>query len=285
MARSDGRNPATPIPARLHVLLARDDATALVIRRGPSKHTAVIGWDRRTDRFTMGQWLYGRLYERRCDLSPDGEHFLYFAMNGRWDGPAKGAWSAISRAPYLRALTLLPKGDCWHGGGLFLDARRCWINDGTGHQVARSDAPIARSTESPFADHYGGECPGVYYHRLQRDGWRFVEHRDVDDRGAVAVFDKPLRHRWRLRKVAHESLDHPAGRGCYFDEHELHDERTGEIVRHPDWEWADDDGRRLMWAEAGRLHAARIGRDGLFDEKMLHDFNAMRFERLQAPYG
>ncbi len=34
------------VPARLHVLLARKARAAIVIRRGPSHHTSVIGWDR-----------------------------------------------------------------------------------------------------------------------------------------------------------------------------------------------------------------------------------------------
>ena len=81
------------VPPRLHVLLARDASTAVVIRRGPARHTAVIGWERNSDTFRLGQWLYGRIYERRSDLSPDGKHLIYFAMNGRWHSTAKGTSS------------------------------------------------------------------------------------------------------------------------------------------------------------------------------------------------
>ncbi|MGL5942167.1 MAG: hypothetical protein ACRC2S_17700 [Waterburya sp.] len=42
-------------------------------------------------------------------------------MNGKWQSEAKGAWTAIARVAWLKAIELLPKGDCWHGGGLFLD--------------------------------------------------------------------------------------------------------------------------------------------------------------------
>jgi hypothetical protein len=101
------------------VLLARDAPLGLVIRRGPSSRVATILWHRQRDTFELGQWLKGRIYERRCDLSPDGAHFLYFAMNGQWQSESRGSWSAISRAPYLRAIGFFPKGDCWHGGGLF----------------------------------------------------------------------------------------------------------------------------------------------------------------------
>ena len=95
------------VPPRLHVLLARDAPTAVVIRRGPTRHTAVVGWNRRDDSFKSGQWLYGRIYERRSDLAPDGRHLIYFAMNGRWTSSAKGAWTAISRAPYPVSYTHL----------------------------------------------------------------------------------------------------------------------------------------------------------------------------------
>ena len=74
----------------------------------------------------------GRIYERRSDLPPDGKHFIYFAMNGRWDSETKGAWTAISRVPYLKATDLFAKGDCWHGGGLFLSGREFWPNNGHG---------------------------------------------------------------------------------------------------------------------------------------------------------
>ena len=73
------------------------------------------------DATEVGQWLRGRLYELRADLSPDGKYLIYFAMNGHWGSRAKGAWTAISRAPYLTAIALFAKGDCWNGGGLFTD--------------------------------------------------------------------------------------------------------------------------------------------------------------------
>jgi hypothetical protein len=70
-------------PARLHVFLARKAKVGLVIRRGPSKSVCTVLWNRERDKFELGQWLRGRIYERRSDLSPDGKYFIYFAMNGR----------------------------------------------------------------------------------------------------------------------------------------------------------------------------------------------------------
>jgi hypothetical protein len=272
------------VAARLHALLARDAPTGVVIRRGPSRHVALIGWDRRTDRFTLGQWLYGRIYERRCDLSPDGRHLIYFAMNGRWQSRARGAWTAISRAPHLKALSLFAKGDCWHGGGLFLDRTRYWLNDGCGHDTLRDEARLRRAAAPPLRESYGGECPGVYYLRLQRDGWRML-HTALDAGGdQVTTFEKRVSGHWRLRKLAHATLLHPVGRGCYFDEHRLWNARTESGVAYPSWEWAEVDGGRIVWAADGKLFAAQIGTRGLGRPRMLHDFNPMRFERRTAPY-
>ena len=109
------------VHARIHVLLARDEPYGLVIRRGPSKHVCSIGWHRKSDSFRIGQWLKGRIYEERCDLSPDGKSFLYFALNGRWDSETRGAWTAISQYPYLKAIGLWAEGGTWGGGGLWVD--------------------------------------------------------------------------------------------------------------------------------------------------------------------
>ena len=102
--------------ARIHILLASDAPMGVVIRRGPSKSVATMLWNRRNDTFELGQWLKGRIYERRSDLSPDGKHLIYFALNGKWQSTVGGSWTAISRAPYLKAIALFAKGDGWHGG-------------------------------------------------------------------------------------------------------------------------------------------------------------------------
>ncbi|GGA29552.1 hypothetical protein [Dyella nitratireducens] len=273
-----------PIPPRIHVLLARDAAAAVVVRRGPTRHTALIGWDRKTDTFKIGQWLYGRIYERRCDLSPDGKHLIYFAMNGRWKSSAKGSWTAISKAPYLKAVSLFAKGDCWHGGGLFQTSTDYWLNDGYGHELQEEDRRLRRVVEYPWHEQYGGECPGVYYIRLQRDGWLLKHSAPNGDGDQVSVFEKRVNNHWILRKRAHTSLGHSVGRGVYFDTHELFNSRTEEVVSKIDWEWAELDGTRLIWAANGCLHSGWLDVKGLLSEKLLHDFSPMQFEKLEAPY-
>jgi hypothetical protein len=228
--------------------------------------------------------LYGRIYERRSDLSPDGQHLIYFAMNGRWQSEAKGAWTAISRAPWLTALSLFAKGDCWHGGGLFLSSREYWLNDGCGHIVRRDNARLQRSVDSPWHEGYGGECQGVYFIRLQKSGWAMKYSAPGPLGGDIAVFEKPLGHHWILRKRAHAVIHRIQGRSVYYDTHELCNARTGAVDPRAAWEWADVDGKRLVWAAGGKLFAGMIHRHGLANETLLHDFNDMQFERREAPY-
>src|SRR5262249_27813719 len=110
-----------PPPPRLHVLLAREAPLGLIIRRGPHRYSCTLLWDRGNDTFQLGQWVKARLYPERCDLSPNGQHFIYFALDGYRHSESRGSYTAVSRAPYLKALSFYPRGDTWGGGGLFIN--------------------------------------------------------------------------------------------------------------------------------------------------------------------
>ncbi|QWP77313.1 hypothetical protein J5226_02595 [Lysobacter sp. K5869] len=244
----------------------------------------MLGWNRENDRIDVGQWLRGRIYPLRCDLSPDGRHLIYFAMNGRWRSPSKGSWSAISRAPYLKALAFWPKGDCWNGGGLFVSDRDYWLNDLYHlHKLARDETRLRR-VDAPPMEHYGGECPGVYYPRLQRDGWA-LKHVSGSDGIQRSVFEKPLPFaHWVLRKTACAGFDRRQGRGAYYDEHALWNRRDERLIERPGWEWAELDRNRLVWVETGRLMTASLDKTGLGEPREIYDFNPLTWQSLEAPY-
>jgi hypothetical protein len=108
----------------LVVLLAREASIGVVLRRGPTKSWRVTLWETASDSFTPGQWFHGQMYPGKCDLSPDGKLFVYFAGKFRARDENKGyggTWTAVSRPPYLTALALWPMGDTWGGEGVFLD--------------------------------------------------------------------------------------------------------------------------------------------------------------------
>jgi len=277
------------IKPRLHVLLSQDGRTGLIFRRGPSKRVCTFEWDRKEDTFTIGQWLQGRIYERRSDLSPGGKYLIYFAMNGRWESESKGSWTAVSRAPYLKALALWAKGDCWNGGGLFTSESSYWLNDGGLHHDLVHDTDQLERDEnySPYCHLGNAECLGVYFPRLLRDGWKLITSREEprgDAVGRVTVFEKRLSEGWTLRKLAWASIIHPVGKGCYWDEHELVNLNRGSFRSLPTWEWAEADAARLVWAENGRLFAGHLSDEGPVDVRQLHDFSTYTYRRLKAPY-
>ncbi len=113
------------MPPRLFVIMARDARLAVVIRRGPAAWAQLTLWNTETDELSHGAWFRGRIYERKCDLSPDGQLFVYAAFQGRRLGSSSTqSWTAVSRPPWLHALVLWPMGTTYGGGGRFVDNRR-----------------------------------------------------------------------------------------------------------------------------------------------------------------
>lgn len=270
-------------PARLHVLTANNSPNAIIIRRGPSKRTCVLSWDLRTDDIIVSQWLSGRIYERRSDISPDGKYWIYFAMNGRWNSEVKGSWTAVALAPWLKAVSLFSKGDCWYGGGLFTGDRSYWLNQGCGHQVVTEAKELKRVSAYEGLKYYGGECTSVYYNRLQRDGWRLRERESNGRYDEKTIFEKDLPHGWTFRKICHEQVGAPKGKGCYWDEHVLIS-NAGTVANYPDWEWAELVNGYIAFAKRGSLFRISIQNDcDLGDESLIHDFNEYKFEQLEAP--
>jgi hypothetical protein len=263
----------TPQP-RLYVLLARAAPRAVIFRRGPSKSVLMIAWDTEHDTFTEGQWLRGRLYERRCDLSPGGSLLVYFAAKykrhiSRLDHPDSfPTWTAVSRPPYFTALTLWPHGDAWNGGGLFADERTLLLNHGS--RVPPCAAGFKPPPPSVLAvQPLGGprgEDDTVQHPRLLRDGWRMVDlgrTTHTPDGDPRFVIDPPrtyVRPSPRGKLLLHRIV-HGLGRvnGPWYDE-ELVLEDPGRRRRTTieGAEWADwDRGGDLLFAREGKLYRLR----------------------------
>ena len=113
---------------RLHLFFATENDRAVILRQGPARQFRMILWHRDSDTFEDGQWIKTKVYVERCDLSPDGRHFIYFALDGRWSASTRGSFTALSRPPYWTALALFPEGDTWGGGGVFLDKVHYWAS-------------------------------------------------------------------------------------------------------------------------------------------------------------
>ena len=90
---------------------------------------------------------------------------------------------------------------------------------------------------------------------------------------------------WTLRKLAHEQVGQPEGKGCYWDEHELENPESGEVLNKSNWEWAECDGQTLAYATGGKLFRLPVASASRLGEPvLLHDFNSMRFAETTAPY-
>jgi hypothetical protein len=151
--------------------------------------------------------------------------------------------------------------------------------------VVREWPELQRDPIFPGNEMYNAECLGVYYNRLQRDGWQMLPAQGGSKDDTMDYFSKWLNKTTILRKIAHSAsaLNH-LHRPVYYDEHEIVSCATADVQAHPDWDWADYDGRRLLWTANGCLFAASVTDQNIAEAKQLYDFNRMKFERRQAPY-
>lgn len=267
--------------ARLHVILAQEAPLGIVIRRGPTKQVCTMLWDRRDDHFEMGQWLKGRIYERESDLSPDGRYMIYSAFDGHHHSETGGAWTAISRAPYLKALALFAGRTIDGHGGIFTGASTYGMTKGK--TILRDTAVVSRDLGYDTPRYQRGRYISLYVQRLLRDGWSTADDGVDPSWSDVVVFEKPAPAGWVLRKRVCSGIARP-GKGSRWDEHDLLHRETGRTLAFRDWEWADLDGDRLVWAEGGKLMAATLGEEGPVGTSELYDFNGMEFEPIEAPY-
>ena len=177
---------------RLFVIPAKREPVAVILRRGPSDWYHVIQWDTHRDEFMHGAWIKGRIYEDKCDVSPDGRLLLYFIHQGsRGRTQFTDSWTAISRVPWLQALVVWPQGETYGGGGRFVDDAAVALRavhhatldefPANGISVARNDldTPLHRPTdEVPDADWCGRDHKGRII--FSRGGLLFRRIKDTD---------------------------------------------------------------------------------------------------------
>ena len=256
---------------RIHVLTATAADTAVVLRRGPTDVVAAIGWNRRTDTFELGQWVRGRVYEHRADLSPDGRHMIYFVYNGSGN---RGV-TAISRAPWFRAVAAWPQPHTWHGGGAFTEEGCVFLNGA----AASNELPDGLQPAAPTAFPHGTDgfhMGGLYAATQVRRGWRS----DQNPSTAVGLW-RDVSGGWQIEQTIRIGA---RNRALLSSAYAL--VRAGADRREmPAWTWADTWRDGIHFAADGKLWFARISRDGrLTHNRVLHDFNDMSFQAIRAPY-
>jgi hypothetical protein len=274
-------------PDRLFVILARESPIGVILRRGPSKWVQIIRWSTADDTFEPGQWFHGRIYEKRCDLSPSGDKFIYFAAKHHHpasDPSYSNAWTAISRPPYLTALALWSNlGTTYHGGGLFATEDVVWLNS-----VHSRWSNPDRSLPPPHPNHQPPPslqifpCPftsGDQLHtvRLVRDGWELQTPGDIFCDGDVesGTLTKSFPESTR---VLHFDFGHEITRFA------MNDSNTTSRLELDRATWADRDQRgRLVFARDGKLFVLKPAPAGTFSYDEIADFSQGHPQPMATP--
>lgn len=279
MASADDERMSAPeSPCRLHVYLARDTPVGVVLRRGPSNWARLSLWHTDTDAIDHGQWFRGRVYERRCDVSPDGALFAYFAAKSS-NGPDVDAdsWMAVSRPPWFTALALWPMGGTYVAGGLFVNERSLFLG-GVVDAPGRGALPASLSLvkNAPYTDHTPDWTDRtVYFNRLLRDGWTPAPSLDAPQ--PVWERHEPAGGRTLVRAPARDAGFNTYG-GRSVDEYALLDK--GELRPLSIATWADWDHRgRLIIAQDGRLLEIEV--DG--NRREIEDFSGQTPDPQPSP--
>jgi hypothetical protein len=274
----------------------------------------MIKWQTDADTFEQGQWFKGRVYENKCDLSPDGKLFIYFVFKGSnaQKYPDYGyAWTAISKPPYFIALALWTEYGTWGGGGRFIDNKTVRISvphdsfhpdhSPLGITVLDSHSEIVVKPEPNKKDQHPQWqliTPGIdnyeEYKQLVESKGSLEPYNDwfqLSDREKGSKRDTwftqnytPSILRKQLGDYVLESRHfgyqmHKGDLRKYFMIHN----QTGERHLLSDASWADFDQQgRLVLAKEGKLFSGTL-QNGDLQLTELADFNANKFEPIEAP--
>jgi hypothetical protein len=220
-----------------------------------------------------GDWFKGRFYQRRCDLTPDGTHLVYFAASfgaGVPDLNLGYSWTGVSALPSLQPIVAWTKDHCWFGGGLFTDDHRLWVNERPPDRAVTRAARFA-VTFNPDAR---GEDEPLYGLRLTRDGWELSQTPHIRFDGRRFITEVP-EIRTKLGRRGEQLVMTRAIDG--FTRTDRYDlvTRTGKRFAL-DMAWVDfDQSGRLVSANDGVLYALRP-RFTVVESALIADLNDMR---------
>jgi hypothetical protein len=282
---------------RLYAILARDAPFGVIFRRGPSRQVLLIGWNTAGYTFQIGQWLKGRIYERRSDLSPKGDMLVYFAV--KYLGPIR-SWTAISRPPFLTALAMWPKGDGWGGGGQFISQTQLALNHRESEFGLAEGIAVPRWLKvKPFGEYSGRSEDGPIYDAwLRQEGWRPVEQPIKTTKHNLRAkvwfeFSPPIR--WRKAhpkypkryslEMSLRGIKEKDGPWYLFDHSVLRDGIHQDRIGRSDWaDWSRSGD--LLFAMDGCLYRTPCAKGvlGPLESSIkLADFTDLRFAPSEAP--
>ena len=285
------RNRRKPPAARVEAILARNAATGVIFRRGPSRFVRMLRWNLRNDRIEGGQWIEARVHVDRSDISPDGELVAAFVASYR---RKPGTWTAISRPPFFTALAVWPKGDTWGGGGLFGSDTHFFLWHDTEVKYGIDQFKLMddftlpkRFRVQPFLDHR--RCRRA---TSSNRAWCCPAGASCSATcGTTGYPRSPNPRSWRARSTIRSSRASSCGAGAPRStilRAEVHDLTAGtqRDLGRVDWVDADRNGD-VLWSAGGRLfRLAGPTRQGMAidaEPKLVADLNDMTFEAIEAP--
>jgi hypothetical protein len=252
-----------PVPCRLNFFLARSVPTAVILRRGPYRWVRMIKWNTDIDTFELGQWFDGRVYESKCDISPDGSLFVFFAAqyNSRSRAnPEYGysgfAWTAVSKPPWYYPLALWPAHDTYQGGGYFKDSQTLILNE---------------SSDKPHPDYPPNGLQVLPLHKVAQAG-----SGSALDGGWIRIANKWKKPHPHLLHILNKFSN---GSKSYF----LSSKLDNALIPLDRVTWADWDRRgRLVLAKEGKLFWGQIATPNVILHPIM-DFNPLKPEPLPLP--
>jgi len=244
-----------PVPPRIYCIPALEVPVVAVFRRGPTHWSHVGRWDLAGLTYESGAWLGGRIFPRRCDLSPDGRFLSYFAHKPSATWELGEAYVAVSKLPWLTALHAFATCGTWTRGYFFTQDKSA--------TPAREvlDLPIPYRLQS---------IPAVQFATERRRGWE--EAPDCAPRDPRDAWDQYRNARMQKRQpgghrlLCVESTGHAGGE---FGPDQAVDglrvqyslEADGQLTVLDDLQWADwdENGRLLVATRTGKLQVRQVG--------------------------
>lgn len=269
---------------RVSLVHRPDSEYVLILRRGPSKYVGLFGWNKITNEITTGQWLKGSIFPKRCDISPDGKHIIYFASDySRAKQESTATWTVVSRFPYLKALDFWTKGDSWNGGGLFTSNNNYLLHEfGEHHHPHTISNKFEVARGMPRSPIRNNECLGVYVPKLIRDSWEFIQN-DEDSIGKIYIFKKQINKHLVILKKLHSTSSPPLGKGCYFEEHFIEGVIEGRS-EFSDIECLDYYEGKIFWSENGEIKTSLVSGRVIQEPVTIKDFSEYKYCKIKAPY-
>ena len=258
--------PKPKLPAHLKFFFAREAPVGVIFREGPRKRIRLILWHTDTDIFEPGHWFLGQIYFDQADLSPDGKLMIYSAY--KWhqseeDGYSD-AWIAISKPPFLTALTLWPVS--WgRATGEFLDNQTVRLN---------GSVSVEPHPKHPLASWMNAiHQPIPNWDRYAKLGWRCIV--DEQSEEYPYLYEKfVLGTRFLLRCQTRQS------RSPLYTLYDSQEQTTQNLEA----ERAEVDPQgRLILTRDGKLFVASIHDDSSLTTTELADFNDMTFDAIPPP--